>query len=221
MQSTSTIKASAIVAFIGFISFMVFGTLALTLYPPGWNIFDDSFSTAGAIIPGNPGTVLMLNGLAIAGILMIPINLIYIKYYMKEGTKIKYLLIICFVIQVISRVFMIFVGLFPTIPWGPFHDAYAMVWFGGEAVVTIILSLVMLGTKKTKEVNKDRVLGIVYLILNAVSFLFWLPCILGIWEGMAIPELYSVAVIYSFSMILWVRAYNGNFLIGADISKLK
>ncbi|MFX0098402.1 MAG: DUF998 domain-containing protein [Candidatus Hodarchaeota archaeon] len=221
MQSTSTIKASVIVAFIGFIMFMVFGTLALVLYPPIWNIFDDSFSTAGAIIPGNPGTVLMLNGLAMAGILMIPISLIYVKHYLKEGSKIKYLIIICFFMQVISRVFMIFVGLFPTKPWGSLHDNFAIVWFGGEALVTIILSFLMLGTKKTKEINKDIPLGIVYLILNAVSFFFWLPCILEIWEGMAIPELYSVGVIYSFSMILWGRAYNGKFVIGPDISKLK
>ena len=201
MKSDFFTRISIILAFIGFGAFMVLGSLAILFYAPGWSILDDSFSIAGSIIPGNDtSVVLMMLGLGISGALMIPVAFAFMKSAagnLKE--KKQYFAFIGCILQVVGRVFMILVGLFPKIPWDEVHDSIAIVWFVGEVSGMVLIGIEMLRGKR------DIAWGIVALVLVALGGLLWIPY--GDWyDGAAIPEIASVAAIYGFAIAMWIRA---------------
>ncbi len=200
------------VAFLGFVIFNVGGLTAMALYPFPFSLFHDSYSEVGSIVTGNYGAGLLSAGLALSGILWIPIVLVYARAAIDAGkAKAQPFAMIGFTFQLVGRVAMILVGVFPTKPWSSTHDVVAIMWMAGECLGVILIMIEMLRTRK------ERAWGIAAILANMVGTVAWLPLAVGAWKGMGVSEFITMTAVYVFNMALWLRAYKG----GAEIDPRK
>ncbi|HME55638.1 MAG TPA: hypothetical protein VKM55_25755 [Candidatus Lokiarchaeia archaeon] len=202
-------KYAVVVAFLGLGVFVMLIFIAMMLYPSSWNAENSAFSDYGSILTGNYAAGFFEAGLAIGAYSWMPIIIVYLKGIVRDFRQAKQTWgLLGFMIQFMGRVFAILVVAFPTKPWGRIHDNISIIWLGCEIISLIFIAIEMLRGKK------DRLWGLIPFILIAVGVIFWLPYLLDVWKGIAIPEIASVALVFSYSIALWIRAWRGNVAIG-------
>jgi hypothetical membrane protein len=147
-----------------------------------------------------------------------PVIVVYLRQMVKTWKQTPQVCgLIGFLCQLVGRVFGILIGAFPTTPWGNVHSDISYTWLGGEIFGLIFIAIEMFrGAKvgKVKRKNPDLLWGILPFILLAAGIAGWTPFFLHIWKGVAIPEIFSIICVFTYSIALWVRAWIGNTSIG-------
>lgn len=201
-------KYASMTALAGFILFNVFGFLAIALYPSPFSLLEDPFSAVGAVVTGNYAAGMLSSGLALAGVMWMPIVFVYLRELASNGkVKSQPFAAIGFIMQLVGRVGVILVGAFPTRPWKGVHDAVAITWMAGEVLGLIFIMIEMFRSPAECKWGLGAVLAIV------VGVSSWLPYAFGAWDGMGVSEFITTLAVYCYSIALWVRAYKGKAAI--------
>lgn len=202
-------KYAVFTAFLGFGVFSLFIFIAMMLFPSSWSAVSSAFSDYGMIVTDNYAAGFFEAGLAIGAYSWMPILIVYLRRIVKDFPQAKQTCgLIGFITQLVGRVFAILVVAFPTKPWGRIHDNIAVIWLGCEIISLIFIAIEMLRGKK------DRLWGLVPFIFIGVGVILWIPYLVKIWPGIAIPEIGSIALVFSYSIALWIRAWKGKTAIG-------
>nr|MDO8113226.1 methyltransferase domain-containing protein [Candidatus Sigynarchaeota archaeon] len=181
-------RFAVIMAFLGLGVFILLIFITLMLFPFPWNIFD---------ITGNYVARFFAAGLSIGALSWMPIVVVYIRELVANWKACKRTSgLIGFIFQFAGRAIAIVVCMFPTQPWHKVHDYIAAAWLGGEIIGLIFIAIEMLRGKK------DFVFILVGCVFILVGATFWVPYLLEIWNGIAIPEISSMILATYLGAIL-------------------
>jgi len=201
-------------AFLGLGVFILLISITVMLFPFPWSVVDDSFSDLGGIVTGNHAAGFFAVALCLGAVSWMPVVVVYVrelKVNWKACRQISGL--IGFIFQFSGRAIAVVVCMFPTQPWHKVHDYIAGAWLGCEIVGLVFIAIEMLRGRM------DTTWGIVPFAFIFAGVAFWMPYLLGIWGGIAIPEIASMTLVYAYSMALWARAWQGKAAIGIARTK--
>ncbi|MEX2715226.1 MAG: hypothetical protein Q6353_004600 [Candidatus Sigynarchaeum springense] len=207
-------RFAVIMAFLGVGLFILLISTAVVLFPFPWNAVDDSFSDLGSILTGNYAAGFFAASLSLGAVSWMPVVLVYVRALLANWKGCKQVCgLLGFMFQLAGRAIAVVVCMFPTQPWHKVHDYIAAAWLGCEIVGLVFIAIEMCRGRK------DMAWGFIPFVLIFVGVAFWLPYVLGIWGGIAIPEIASMVLVYSYSMALWARAWQGKVAIGVARTK--